>query len=103
MEIISLPGAEPGGHTYHNKENCETLMEYKIATDEVAISAANLALQAWNLLGCRDAGRIDIRCDSNGIPHFLEVNPLAGLHPTHSDLPILASNSDRYSARTFCC
>jgi D-alanine-D-alanine ligase len=25
------------------------------------------------------------------VPQFLEVNPLAGLHPTHSDLPILAT------------
>ena len=27
---------------------------------------------------------------SEGVPHFIEVNPLAGLHPVHSDLPILS-------------
>ena len=27
--------------------------------------------------------------DERGIPNFLEVNPLAGLNPTISDLPIL--------------
>jgi D-alanine-D-alanine ligase len=32
---------------------------------------------------------VDIRCDEAGQPHFLEVNPLAGLHPDHSDLPII--------------
>lgn len=90
MEIIAKAGAEKGGHTYHNKENCESLMEYKPAKDTTAKAAAKLALEAWKLLGCRDAGRIDIRCDEKGIPHFLEVNPLAGLHPTHSDLCILA-------------
>ncbi len=37
----------------------------------------------------RDGGRVDIRSDRNGIPHFLEVNPLAGLNPEISDLPIL--------------
>jgi len=26
-----------------------------------------------------------------GLPMFLEVNPLAGLHPTHSDLPMIAT------------
>jgi len=41
-------------------------------------------------LGCRDAGRVDIRCDAAGVPNFMEVNPLAGLHPTHSDLPMIA-------------
>ncbi|MDD2943288.1 MAG: D-alanine--D-alanine ligase [bacterium] len=91
MEIISGKDAEVGGHTYQNKENCETLMEYHLADCPIGKAAGELALAAWRALGCRDAGRIDIRCDENGVPHFLEVNPLAGLHPTHSDLPILAS------------
>jgi D-alanine-D-alanine ligase len=38
--------------------------------------------------GCRDAGRVDLRCDAEGVPHVLEINPLPGLHPTHSDLPM---------------
>jgi D-alanine-D-alanine ligase len=42
-------------------------------------------------LGCRDGGRVDLRCDEKGKPHFLEVNPMAGLHPEHSDLPILST------------
>ena len=41
-------------------------------------------------LRCRDGGRIDIRCDAEGRPHFIEVNPLAGLNPEHSDLCFLA-------------
>jgi len=32
---------------------------------------------------------VDIRCDEADQPFFLEVNPLAGLHPDHSDLPII--------------
>lgn len=91
MEIISGPNAEKGGHTYHNKEHCESVMEYKLVDDVPAQAAARLALDSWRLLGCCDAGRIDIRCDAGHVPHFLEVNPLAGLHPTHSDLPILAT------------
>ena len=34
---------------------------------------------------------MDIRCDAAGKPNFMEVNPLAGMHPEHSDLPILAT------------
>jgi len=34
-------------------------------------------------------GRVDLRADKKGLPHFLEINPLAGLHPDHSDLPII--------------
>jgi D-alanine-D-alanine ligase len=50
-----------------------------------------LALRAWRSLGCRDGGRIDVRLDDGGLANFIEVNPLAGLHPEHSDLPIMAS------------
>jgi D-alanine-D-alanine ligase len=32
-----------------------------------------------------------LRCDIHGQPQFIEVNPLAGLHPEHSDLPTLAT------------
>jgi D-alanine-D-alanine ligase len=41
-------------------------------------------------LRCRDGGRIDIRSDAEGRPHFIEVNPLAGLNPEHSDLCFIA-------------
>lgn len=93
MEISSLAGAEAGGHTYLNKENCESLMEYSTPQDSVSKAACELALKAWITLDCLDAGRVDIRCDNNHVPHFLEVNPLPGLHPTHSDLPILAQKN----------
>ena len=59
------------------------------STDASRFERASLA--AWRALGCRDAGRVDLRCDGAGEPQFMEVNPLAGLHPTHSDLPILAA------------
>jgi D-alanine-D-alanine ligase len=48
-----------------------------------------MAVSAWRAVGGRDAGRIDLRCDESGRPQIMEINPLAGLHPTHSDLPML--------------
>jgi D-alanine-D-alanine ligase len=32
---------------------------------------------------------MDLRCDASGNLNFLEINPLAGLHPVDSDLVIL--------------
>ena len=52
-----------------------------------------LALDAWRALGCRDAGRIDLRLDEHGQPGFIEVNPLAGIHPVISDLPMMATKA----------
>ncbi|GIX47251.1 MAG: D-alanine--D-alanine ligase [Candidatus Tectimicrobiota bacterium] len=89
MEVTLLPQAEPGAYSYANKADYLDRVAYRLADDAVAQRAAAVALQAWRLLGCRDAGRVDLRCTAAGEPQFLEVNPLAGLHPQHSDLPIL--------------
>ncbi len=91
LEIGLRTKAERGVYSYVNKEHCEELVDYFLANDDEAIRAKKVALATWRALGCQDAGRVDLRSDGRGQPHFLEVNPLAGLHPTHSDLPILCS------------
>lgn len=89
LEVILKDNAEPGVYSYRNKEECEERVIYRLAHDAAAREAAAVALAAWRALGCRDAGRVDLRADAKGRISFIEVNPLAGLHPTHSDLPIL--------------
>lgn len=94
MEIILLDAAEPDVYSYVNKERCEELVEYRLGrpdTDPEVAATETLALAAWRALGGRDAGRVDIRSDATGQPQFIEANPLAGLHPQHSDLPIIAT------------
>jgi D-alanine-D-alanine ligase len=91
LEIELLADAEPEVYGYVNKERYEELVRYRLADDATARGAARVALDAYRALGLVDAGRVDVRCDASGAPHFLEVNPLPGLHPTHSDLPILAA------------
>jgi D-alanine-D-alanine ligase len=89
MEVHLRPCAEGQVYSYRNKEECEERVDYALVRDDAAQEARRIALAAWRGLGCRDAGRVDLRADAAGKPHFLEVNPLAGLHPEHSDLPIL--------------
>ena len=94
MEVILLEGAEQHAYSYINKEKCEELVEYRLISgtaDPLVKKAEQVALDAWRVLGCRDAGRIDLRCDAGGNPQFIEVNPLAGIHPEHSDLPIICT------------
>jgi D-alanine-D-alanine ligase len=91
MEVLLRDEAEPHAYSYVNKERCEDLVEYRLADDPVAREAKEVAVAAWRGLGCRDAGRVDIRLDAKGTPNFMEVNPLAGLHPEHSDLPIICT------------
>lgn len=94
MEILLLANAESEVYSYLNKEHWDDRVEYRLGQpdqDEQVRAAEEAALSAWQILGCRDAGRVDVRCDADGRPNFMEVNPLAGLHPEHSDLPILAA------------
>jgi len=95
MEVVLLDNAEAEVYSYTNKERCEELVVYRQVdadADPVVQQAEAIVLDAWRVLGCRDGGRADVRCDSQGTPQFMEVNPLAGLHPEHSDLPILCTH-----------
>ncbi len=91
MEVLMRAQAEREIYSYENKERCEELVQYLPVAGDMADILRDMALAVWRGLGCRDAGRVDLRADNNGKMHFLEVNPLAGLHPQHSDLPILCS------------
>jgi D-alanine-D-alanine ligase len=92
LEIVLLDGADSEVYSYRNKENCEELVRYDLLpAGKLRREIESLVLRAWRVLGCRDAGRIDVRVDDQGKVNFIEVNPLAGIHPEHSDLPIMAS------------
>ena len=89
MEIILGQKAEPEVYSYLNKELSEDRVAYRLVEDDEAQRAAETALAVYRVLGVRDAGRVDLRSDGAGVPNFMEINPLAGLHPEHSDLPML--------------
>jgi D-alanine-D-alanine ligase len=94
LEIVLRPEAEADAYSYVNKERCDELVDYPPVDadhDPEVRRAEAVALDAWRALGCRDAGRVDLRSDDTGQPHFMEVNPLAGLHPEHSDLPMICT------------
>jgi len=78
-------------YCFDTKENCEEVINYMSVDDAAAGMCTDLALRTWEGFGLRDAARIDIRLDAEGSPFVLEVNPLPGLHPEHSDLPIMWS------------
>jgi D-alanine-D-alanine ligase len=49
----------------------------------------DLAVRAFKALELRDIARIDFRLDEKGQPRVIDINPLPGLSPAYSDLPIL--------------
>ena len=58
--------------------------------DEVRERIALSSLKVFGVLGCRDFARLDFRVSPDGVPYFLEINPLPGLG-TYSDLVIMAT------------
>lgn len=88
MEVLYTQNVAAQIYSYHNKENYVGLMEYRLIDGALAEKVKKVVLDSWRGLNCRDGGRVDIRCDQNENPYFLEVNPLAGINPVRSDLPI---------------
>lgn len=69
---------------YHVPPKCDAALVRKVA---------DVALNAYRALGCRDIARVDVRLNRAGEPCFLEINPLPGLNPVTGDLCILAARA----------
>lgn len=92
MEIAIRENAPASDYSYEVKEQCEQCVHYfPMPHGALRDQVEELALRAYQVLECRDTGRVDIRLDARGRPAFIEINPLPGLHPTHSDLPMIAT------------
>ena len=92
LEVVLLKGADQGVYSYRNKTQWESIVEYGLLEQgPLRSEIEDVALATWRCLGCRDAGRVDVRLDAAGTAQMLEVNPLAGLAPGYSDLPNMAA------------
>jgi D-alanine-D-alanine ligase len=94
-EIVPLANYAGDGYGLVNKsEGWEDKVAFDYRPQGVVVRAVEeVALAAWRALRCRDGGRVDVRCDGDGQPHFIEVNPLAGIRPAYSDLCLIANNA----------
>jgi D-alanine-D-alanine ligase len=52
---------------------------------ELKSEIESACLNAYSIMRCRDWCRIDVRLDSGGRPHILELNPLPGILPRPED------------------
>jgi D-alanine-D-alanine ligase len=57
---------------------------------EMAALMGDYACRVFEVLGCRDIARLDFRVDAEGVPYLLEINPIPGLTPYGSAIPVLA-------------
>ncbi len=92
MEVRIHKDAPTQDYSYEVKELCDDYVDYgPLEHGALRDAVEALALGCYRALDTRDTGRIDIRMDREGAPAFIEINPLPGLHPHHSDLPMIAT------------
>jgi D-alanine-D-alanine ligase len=60
------------------RDTTSTACELPAAARERVVEVAR---RAFEVLGCRDYGRVDLRLDGDGTPHVIDINPNCDLHP----------------------
>ena len=93
MEIAPVVEGAPFVYSLEVKRDWTRHVRYHVPPrlDGSTLDALHgYALSAYRLLGCRDLARIDFRLDADGVPHFMECNPLPGLDPVTSDVVMLS-------------
>src|SRR6185436_7640712 len=94
LGLLEVYSSSPGGiNTSADKEEWEQHLPNHfgpVADAAIVGPVADLALAAYQAMQCQGVGRVDVRCDQDGHPFLLEINPLPTLHPTHSALPLIA-------------
>jgi D-alanine-D-alanine ligase len=94
MRVLPRQGNTDFIYSLEVKREWEQLVDYECPAQletDIMKEIKNSSLKVFKALGCRDFARLDFKLSSEGIPYFLEINPLAGLNPKSSDLPIMAN------------
>jgi D-alanine-D-alanine ligase len=95
MEVSIHDPERQSIYSHISKQHYLEMVKYvKVPRGLLYDQISALAVSAHRALECRDASRVDVRLDAGGVPNFIEINPMPGLHPTISDLPIIAGLHD---------
>lgn len=94
MEIIYLDRKNKYSiYSFTVKQNYKKLIRYECpaaVSPEAEVEMIRMARKIYDMLACRDFARIDFRLSKEGLPYFIEINPLPGLAPGYSDFPMIA-------------
>lgn len=96
MEIIYNGNTQRDFKVYSYDVKChyEEHVRYECPaklSDREMKQISEAAGRVFDILGCADVARADFRMDAEGEFCFLEINPLPGLAPGYSDLPMAAA------------
>jgi D-alanine-D-alanine ligase len=92
MRILPRVPTDRFVYSLEMKRDYEQHLDYELRArlgEDVVRELEATSFAVWDALGLRDVARLDFRV-RDGVPYFLEVNPLPGLNPESSDLVYLA-------------
>jgi D-alanine-D-alanine ligase len=92
MRVVPNTPTDKFVYSLEVKRNWEQLVTYECPARLPAAVRDRLerdTLTAFEAIGCRDVARLDFRI-RDGVPYFIEVNPLPGLNPISSDLILIS-------------
>ncbi|HSX05871.1 MAG TPA: hypothetical protein VLF69_05350 [Candidatus Saccharimonadales bacterium] len=89
MPLELVAPANDSGASFLSAQIKAADTEWHFAVTDIVLRASinRLAMGAFRALGARDYGRIDIRLDAAGVPHFLEANLLPSLLEGYGNFP----------------
>lgn len=96
MHIVPRQSNPDFVYSLEVKRDWARLVDYECPAQfktDILERITDFSLKAFVVLGCRDFARLDFRVTPEGIPYFIEINPLAGLNPRSSDLCIMAGKA----------
>lgn len=87
LEIVAPPNQTGSRFLSSRIKRADAEQAFEITDPQLHSTLCAFALSAFEALGGQDYGRIDVRMDSNGTPHFLEANLLPSLLNNYGNLP----------------
>jgi D-alanine-D-alanine ligase len=92
MRVVPRKPTGPFIYSLEVKRDWRNLVDYECPaqiSESDAAAVRGAAIEAYDVLGCRDVARLDFRL-RDGVPYFIEANPLPGLNPVSGDIVLLA-------------
>jgi len=87
IELIAQPNKQGIRLLSAQIKSSNTERALEVTDEIIKTKVTALAINAFHALGARDYGRIDIRMDSAGTPHFLEANLMPNLFSGYGSFP----------------
>lgn len=87
IELVAQPNSKGVRVLSEKIKSSNSEEAIKITDKDIRDEVSQFALEIFHALGARDYGRIDIRLDKSGTPHFLEANLIPSLIRGYGSYP----------------